>query len=229
MCGYSFVASPLRHGTLVTLLAGLIVATGAMLLLGLVLERRWLRPREMSLAFTIGDPALVVGIAIGGHMMGSHQPCGAIGPPGQLIDSAAWLIFGLWQWRAEVTRGIYTRRQALSPTKAWHQIVVYPLLGAWTLVAVTGGLMHSGQNPLAAAVVVACLGIWVATLVHNTRHPRLGHPPYDWTRLRPARLPWGEDSATLRSSTRHANQRSAATGESPPRPLRDLMITGSIR
>jgi hypothetical protein len=206
MCGYSVVASPLRHGALITLLASLVVATGVMVLLGLVLERRWLRPREMSLAFTIGDPALAVGIAAGAHITGSHQPCGAIGPSGQLIASALWLIFGLWQWRAEVTAGIYTRRQALSPTKIWHQVVVYPLLGAWTFVAVIGGLMNAGRNPAAAAVMVASLAIWAGTLAHNIRHPRLGHPPYDWAHLRPVPPPWGESSTTLRSTAGPAHR-----------------------
>lgn len=201
MCGYSFVASPLSHGALITLLACLAVATGAMLLLGLVLERRWLRPKEMPLPFTLGDPALAVGIASGIWTMGPHQACGPTGPTGQIIASAGWLLFGLWQWRAEVTAGIYTRRQALSPTKIWHQLVIYPALGTWTFVAVVGGLVNAGRNPLAAAVMTACLAIWAGTLVHNIRHPRLGHPPYDWTHLRSVRPPWGEDSSTLRSTT----------------------------
>lgn len=199
MCGYSFVASPLRHGAPITLLASLTVATGAMLLLGLVLERRWLRPREMPLAFTLGDPALATGIALGVQIMGPHQPCGAIGPPGQLIVSSAWLVFGLWQWKAEVNAGIYTRQQSLSPTKIWHQIVIYPALGTWSFVTVIGGLMNAGRNLPAAAAMAACLVIWTATLVHSIRHPRLGHPPYDWRRLQTAQAPWGTDSSTLRS------------------------------
>jgi hypothetical protein len=201
MCGYSFVASPLRHGALITLLAALIVATGIMLVLGRVLERRWLRPSDMALAFTVGDPALAVAIAIGVHTMGPRQPCGVIGPAGQFAASGAWLIFGLWQWRAEIAAGIYTRGQALSPTKIWHQVVIYPLLGAWTLVGVVGGLMDVARNPGASAAIIIFLVIWAGTLVHNTRHPRLGHPPYDWTHLRPFPPPWGMNSSTLRSIT----------------------------
>lgn len=170
-----------------------------MFLLGLVLERRWLWPKDMALAFTFGDPALAVAIASGVLIMGSRQPCGVIGPTGQVTTSVAWLIFGLWQWRAEVAAGVYTRKQALSPTKVWHQVVVYPTIGTWTFVAVIGGLMNAGRNPVAVVVMVTCLVVWTVTLMHDLRHPRLGHPPYDWARLRPVRPPWGEDSRTLRS------------------------------
>jgi hypothetical protein len=199
MCGYSVLASPLRRGDLVALLASFVVACGAMLLLGLVLERRWLRPKDMSLAFTIGDPALAIAIASGVRIMGPHQPCGAIGPRWQTLAAAAWLIFGLWQWRQEVASKIYTGRQALSPTKIWHQLIIYPVLGTWALVAIVGGLLNARGNPSMAAVLVVCLGIWISTLVHDIRHPRLGHPPYDWAHLRPDPLPWGQDSSTLRS------------------------------
>lgn len=200
MCGYSFVAAPLRYGEVVTLVSSLVVVSGVMLLLGLVLERRWLRPKDMPLAFTFGDPALALGIASGVLLIGPHQPCGVIGPTGQLADAAAWLIFGLWQWKAEVTARVYTRRQALSPTKIWHQVVIYPTIGTWSFVAIIGGLMNAGRNPLATVIMIACLAIWTGTLVYDIRHPRLGHPPYDWAHLRPVRPPWGEDSSTLRSA-----------------------------
>ncbi len=202
MCGYSFVAAPLRYGSIVTLLAALFIACGAMLLLGLILERRLLRPRVMALAFTIGDPALAVSIFFGIRASGPHPPCGAVdGPNGQLAAAFLWLLFGVWQWRAEVKNGIYTRRQAVSPTKIWHQLAVYPTLGTWTLIVAVGGVMNASQAPLPTLLMILGLAIWTGTLVHNTRHPRLGHPPYDWRRLRPVPPPWGTDSATLRSST----------------------------
>jgi len=204
VCGYSFLASPLSHGVWVALAASLITASGVMLLLGLILERRWLQPKDMALAFTFGDPALAVGIASGIWIMGTHRPCGIIGPVGQLASGGAWLVFGLWQWRSEITAKIYTRQQALSPTKIWHQVVIYPALGTWSFVAFTGGLVNAGRNPAAAAVVMTCITIWAGTLVHNIRHPRLGHPPYEWARLRPYPPPWGDDSSSLRAAARSA-------------------------
>ena len=202
VCGYSLLASPLRYGDVFALLACLFVTTGSMLLLGLVLERRWLRPRVMPPAFTIGDPALAIGISAGVHIIGPHRPCGIIGPPGQITACALWFVFGLWQWRAEITAKIYTRQQALSPTKIWHQLVICPCLGTWGLVATVGGLMNAGRNAAAVVLMAGCLAVWAGTWVHNVRHPRLGHPPYDWGHLRPARRRWGEESRTLRSAVR---------------------------
>ena len=99
-------------------MSSLVAASGMMLLLGLVLERRWLRSKDMALAFTFGDPALAFGIASGVLLIGTHQPCGAIGPASQLVVAVAWLIFGLWQWKAEVSAGVYTRRQASAPRRS---------------------------------------------------------------------------------------------------------------
>lgn len=200
MCGYSFAAEPLRQGAMTALLASLFVACGAMLLLGLLLERRLLRPRDMPLACTIGDPILAVSICLGVQIMGTRRPCGVIGPTGQFAAAGLWLLFGLWQWRTEVRAGFYTRRQALSPTKIWHQLVIYPTVGTWAAVAIVGGLMNAWRTPFSALLMILGLAIWAVTVLHNFRHPRLGHPPYDWGRLRPVPPPWGEDSATLRSA-----------------------------
>jgi hypothetical protein len=202
MCGYSFIAAPLRYGDMVAFAASLFVASAGMFLLGLVLERRWLRPKDMALAFTVGDPALAVSIALGIQILGRNQPCGVIGPPSQLTVAALWLIFGLWQWGAEVRANIYTRQQALSPTKIWHQLVIYPTLGTWSFVATIGGLMNAEHLPLSALLMIVGLTIWIGTWLHDIRHPRLGHPPYDWGHLRPVPPPWGEDSTTLRAVVR---------------------------
>jgi len=202
MCGYSFIAAPLRYGSIVTLLAALFIACGAMLLLGLILERRLLRPRVMALAFTVGDPALALSISFGIRAAGPNPPCGVVdGPVGQLTAAFLWLLFGVWQWASEVKTGIYTRQQAVSPTKIWHQLVVYPALGTWTLVATADGLLNVSRAPWPTLLMIPGLAIWAGTLVHNARHPRLGHPPYDWSHLRPAPQPWGVGSVTLRSST----------------------------
>jgi hypothetical protein len=202
MCGYSVLASPLRHGDVIALFAGLFVTAGGMLLLGLALERRWLKPKDMSLAFTVGDPALAIGIAIGVQIMGPNQPCGVTGPVGQFAVGALCLIFGLWQWRAEVIAKIYTQQQALSPTKIWHQLIIYPVLGIWIFITIVGGLTNASQHSLAPVLMIGSIAIWSGTCVHSIRHPRLGHPPYDWGHLRPVPPPWGDESSTLRSVDR---------------------------
>jgi O-antigen/teichoic acid export membrane protein len=115
---------------------------------------------------------------------------------------ALGLLFGLVQWRDELRRGYYTAAQAVAPTKIWHQVVVYPVLGYWLWTAGIGGLSAPGGTAAWAvwagkALLVALTGIWVATNVYDRRHPKLGHPPFDWRRVRPRPRPWAAESQTL--------------------------------
>ena len=107
----------------------------------------------------------------------------------------SWLGFGLIQWRNDLRNGRYTRSQATAPTKIWHQIVVYPVLGYWTWTACAGGILTSETSSNAALHVMAkiaialCITAWMLANVYDRRHPKLGHPPYDWRRLRPQSRP----------------------------------------
>lgn len=204
MCGYSFITIPIAHGAFVALVAGLFISNGVMIALGIAVERRWLRPRDMAIAFTIGDPLLVVGMAVGVSLAEGSQPCGMLGPVGQFTLAALWLGFGLWQWCYEVRQGIYTWAQAVSPTKAWHQLIIYPCLGTWTFVAVIDGLFRAPRDPFLALFVILCIVSWMLTCAHNVRHPRLGHVPFDWSRVRPIPRPWHLDSKTLRAASGRA-------------------------
>ena len=114
------------------------------------------------------------------------------------------LLFGLAQWRDELRRGYYTRAQAVAPTKIWHQVVVYPVLGYWLWTAGIGGLTAPGGAAAWAgkALLVMLTGIWVAANVYDRRHPKLGHPPFDWRRVRPQPRPWAAESQTLLAAER---------------------------
>ncbi|MCD9904509.1 hypothetical protein LUR56_39500 [Streptomyces sp. MT29] len=183
-----FVSPVLEHGPVWACLAAFAVSPGVPALLALVLERRLLRPRYEFSAFLYGDPALAVSCAAGVWLAGS---------PGGAVPVTGWpavamivlpLVFGLWQGRGEVRAGLYTREQVLSPTKIWHQAVVYPLLTYLVGSALLRG-MTSGAGGLlrwtALTVMVGCFLFWVAANIHDRRHPRTGHPPYDWRRLKP--------------------------------------------
>ena len=109
------------------------------------------------------------------------------------------LLFGLVQWRDELRRGYYTRAQAVAPTKIWHQVVVYPVLGYWLWTAGIGGLSAPGGAATWAgkALLLVLTGIWAGANVYDRRHPKLGHPPFDWRRVRPLPRPWAAESQTL--------------------------------
>jgi hypothetical protein len=51
--------------------------------------------------------------------------------------------------------------------------------------------------------MTACFAAWAGTLMHNIRHPRLWHPPYDWPHPRPPRsVGRGTWSAARRTADR---------------------------
>ncbi|MEU9096545.1 hypothetical protein [Streptomyces sp. NPDC048361] len=185
------MAPALEHGPAWALLASFAVSPGVPALLALVLERRLLRPRHEFTAFLYGDPALAVSCAAGVLLAGS---------PGASVPVAGWPAvammvlppaFGVWQARSELRAGLYTWAQLLSPTKLWHQVVVYPLMtylvGGALLRGLTSGI-GGPAGPARWAVLAVMAGgflFWMAANVHDRRRPRVGHPPYDWRRLRP--------------------------------------------
>ena len=162
------------------------------------LERRLFDVRREFVALSCGDPLLAVSVALGTWLMRGRVPSGPAGLPFGLASLAGALSFGLLQWRAEVRRGFYTWAQALSPTKIWHQLAVYPVLGYWVWTADVGGLVVPGPA-VAKAAIVGCVAAWLLANAYDRRHPKLGHPPYDWLRLRPQPPPWPAQSVSLRA------------------------------
>jgi len=148
-------------------------------------------------------PALLaVAVGVGVWLTGSRVPHGLTGPTAGVVAMLLTLAFGLAQWRDELRRGYYIRAQAAAPTKIWHQLVVYPVMGYWLWTATIGGLSAGGAAAWAGKVLlVALIGAWAATNVYDRRHPKLGHPPFDWRRARPAERPWAAESQTLQASS----------------------------
>ena len=101
-------------------------------------------------------------------------------------------------------RGYYTRAQAVAPTKIWHQVVVYPVLGYWLWTAGIGGLSAPGGAAgwAGKGLLLVLTGIWAGANVYDRRHPKLGHPPFDWRRMRPRPRPWAAESQTLLAAER---------------------------
>ncbi|MDQ0993552.1 hypothetical protein [Streptomyces sp. V3I7] len=117
-------------------------------------------------------------------------------------------------------QGFFTREQGLAPTKIWHQLVVYPLLGYWLWTAAIGGLAAPGSDTAdiaARVLIIVCIGAWAASNGYDRRRPKLGHPPYDWRRLRPFEQPWPDSSTTLRA---YRDARSSTTAQPVRRPPR---------
>ncbi|PYC66292.1 hypothetical protein C7C46_31590 [Streptomyces tateyamensis] len=197
------LGAPLAAGPATTFLAAFLLSPGIPAAVALLGERRVLRPRQEFRALVYGDPLLALAAAAGVAQCRSVPPTAVrswVRGPLAVAASAGWLGFGLWQWRAEVRSGRFNRAQALAPTKIYHQLGVYPLLGYLAGSAVLAGLTcpQPRHGRAGQALIAACVGSWAAANVVDRRHLKLGHPPYDWHRLRPADRPWPLESETLR-------------------------------
>jgi hypothetical protein len=173
----------------------------------MVMERRRIRAADEYTALVYGDPLLALAAALGVALAPDGPPA-AVRPlvtgRGLAVLGGGWLLFGLAQWVDEVRTGHYTLAQAAAPTKVWHQLGIYPLAGC--LVCCTGmaGLaapLRPRPAPRLAAkgLIVACVAGWLALNGYDRQHPKLGHPPYDWSRLAPHALPWPTSSRSLRA------------------------------
>jgi hypothetical protein len=201
--GYlAVLGEALRHGPWIAGVCAFVLTSGSFIVLARLLERRWLVPDEQFTAVTYGDPVLAVAVGVGTWLSGPSPPHGLTGPGAGGVMLTGWLVFGLAQWRGELRRGYYTRAQAAAPTKIWHQLVIYPVMGYWVWTSGVDGLLTGdwGAGWVRKALLVALVGIWLVTNVYDRSHPKLGHPPYDWRRGRPHPRPWPTESQTLRAA-----------------------------
>ena len=77
----------------------------------------------------------------------ADRPAGAARADRPAAGVAALVLCWSSGWRSGVTsckRGYYTRAQAAAPTKIWHQLVVYPVMGYWLWTACIDGLSRAG-------------------------------------------------------------------------------------
>src|SRR6202000_2075663 len=91
-------------------------------------------------AVVYGDPLLAVAAGLGTWLAGPDPPHRPAGASAGVTAVALGFLFGLAQWRDERRRVYYTPAQAVAPTKIWHQVVVYPVLGYWLWTAGIGGV-----------------------------------------------------------------------------------------
>lgn len=204
---------PLGFGPGGAFFTALAITPGAMIVLAIVLERRLLRVREQYRSFIVGDIALAGSFALFvACLPAGHQPDSTVLP---LALALGWSGFGMWQWGAEVRGCAYSREQALSPTKIWHQVVVYPTVGTWLIMSVIESVPHWPEHMLLAALGLSGLALWGALAVYDSRHTRLGHVPYNWRTLRAYPQPWGSESRTLAAHTKRERDAAAAECSCP--------------
>ena|GEM_PF-1032623 len=221
------LGAALRHGPLLAAGAMLAVSPAGFALVAATFERRLMRIRGEFTALVFGDPLLAVAVAAGAWLLRGRALPAPAGAPYGVAWMTVMFVFGLVQWRGELRAGFYTRAQALSPTKIWHQLAVYPLLGYWMWTAGLGGLLVPGELA-ARATILVCVLAWLAANIYDRLHPKLGHPPYDWRRLRPCRQPWPPQSVSLRAYLSVNGEVSPGTGTAATATLNTEPRTGLL-
>ncbi len=186
MNALSVLGAPLHWHPALLALTAIAVTPGVHLLASPLLEGRKVTWRDDYAAVLVGDPLLALAAGLGASI---SQPGGPSGWPASWKAGCAWLVggwtFGLWQSRHELAAGRYSLGQILSPTKLWHQFIVYPLLGYWVTAAVWSGLgaAETSAHRLQAAAVIVCTVTWAVLAWDAIRHPKPGHGTLDRTRL----------------------------------------------
>lgn len=155
--------SPLAFAALLVCLT-----PGMHLALSWFVERRQVRWRDDYAAVLVGDPLLA---AAGGLALASYSSAGPVSwtrswPAALCAVGGGW-AYGYLQSRHEVREGRYLRVQAVSPSKLWHQYVVYPVVGLLLSAAWISALLAERKEPVLLAVAVGCLIAWLATTVHG--------------------------------------------------------------
>jgi hypothetical protein len=169
------------HNVLVTLLLCWTVTPGVMMLVAPILESRWLplSPERQFLSFFPGDLFLGAGLT-GLLLLAQRLPVGERWYQAtwwHLLVQATTLVVALGITYAE--SGTYPLRALLSPTKLYHNIVLYAVYGyliVTTLVAVLAGSRWSVSFAVALAFVLAPVVLVWAPLVarDSTLRPDVG-------------------------------------------------------
>lgn len=168
------------------------ITPGVHLVVSPLIERRRVTWATDYPAVLIGDPLLAVSAGLAAAAAGPQAlsssvlvRCALV----SLVVTSSWL-FGAWQIRNELRRRVYIRQQAFSPSKLWHQFVVYPTLSTivpCTVLTATAASVSATSSPIQRAQTgLAWVGVfaWAGLTVDAIRYPRQGHGAFDWLRLR---------------------------------------------
>lgn len=168
-------------------LFALFLSWGAMNLIALLVERRTemlLHPGGQYKALYYGDsiclPAVAVAIWYLGQSM-SERP----GWWRERLWHAFWFAFGLaygiwWHW-VDAHSHFYTRSQMWSPTKLYHDYVVFPLYIYILTSAGIPAMIWSRRGWKARAIIAVLLAAYALLNYYDAIHrPLHGHENFDW-------------------------------------------------
>lgn len=142
------------------------------ILLVLFVERRPFVAKDQFLTFLIGDIFLAVAVFMGAALGHSEMFFNGW----LLVPVLIGVSFGWWQTRFDINRGMYSVAQSWSPSKLWHQFVIYPLVGA----LVTGAVMSASVDTTAFMLTLIPLLVWTALHFYDAKNPKMPHIDFHW-------------------------------------------------
>jgi len=169
------------HGLIVTLLWCLFLTPGLMILIAPVLETRWLplSPRHQFLSFFPGD--IFLGLMTAGFLVLAQE----LPAEHRWYNSELWhgclqgltLIVACVLTARESRDGIYPERALVSPTKLYHNILLYAGYGyaiVATLVAVLFGSAWSWTLVLQLGFCLLPGAVWAVLVARDNTLTRFG-------------------------------------------------------
>jgi hypothetical protein len=177
---------------------GVLLSWGAMNLIAFLIERRTemlLHPGGQYKAFYFGDSICLPGIVWGIWYLGRRMP-----EPSSthrrwwndlthqrwwhVLWFAAGLAYGItWHW-IDARSHFYTRSQEQSPTKLYHDFVVFPLYIYITFPQAIPALFKSKAGLRWKLLVVVLFLVFLGLNAYDGNHrPHHGHENFNWSRF----------------------------------------------
>jgi hypothetical protein len=174
------------------LLIGILLSYGAVHFLAAVLEHRsMMNPSGQYKAFYYGDLVCLPGIVVAVWYLGQHMP------PGPNLSHRVWwhavwfaagLAAGVYLHLMDGASHFYTRSMMYSPTKLYHDFVVFPLyiylLFSAGLPAFAMSEWRSKRGLQVRLVVLVLAAAFIGLNVWDNYHrPHSGQVNYNWSKF----------------------------------------------
>lgn len=156
-----------------TLFATSLLVTHAGLALIIIFwEKRRFVLRERTMAFLIGDIFLAAAIFTGAMSREDER----FFHPWLLTMFIPAILFGYWQIHYEVRCGHHSSAQAWSPSKLYHQFIIYPVV----LSLLVGAATVAWGDWTALAAMSAMWSVWAVLNMRDKRIRKSTHIEYEW-------------------------------------------------
>ncbi len=169
------------------LFVAVMISWGMMNIIALVLERRTLlNPTNQFKAFYLGDLICLPGLVLVLHFL-SHRVSSSHHWWQRSIWHVACLLIGIAVGLVfhHMEQASYSLPQLNSPTKLWHDIVVFPAF-IYLLFSAAPVLFYASGGYVPRLAAIALIVVFIALNAYDGSHRVTGaHVDYNWSHLQP--------------------------------------------